>query len=533
DGVIIKGWSDKPVYLFIQDSKVEIKGASFLWGKSTVETQEVLKGLHGKDTKVAAIGPAGENLVSMAIVLADEDSAGSAGFGAVMGSKKVKAIAVKGGGKVVAAHPTKLDELKKYARELRRDAPTIWTAGYHSSFVEENPRFRKVACRGCISGCTRAIYKAEDGKKGKFTCQAPFVYLDNARRYYGKDNDVPFYAARLCDEYGLDITTMVGFIIWLWRCFRAGILTEESTGIPISKLGSFEFIDTLVRKISLRQGFGDILAQGVFQAAETVGGKDLFRGELSDTGIYYAYTPRLYLITGILYATEPRVPIQQLHEVSFLVHEWLEWYNRVDGAFLSTDVLRAIAKRFFGSEIAFDFSTYEGKALAAQIIQNREYAKECLILCDFSWPMRFVRHSANHIGDPTVESQILSAVTGKEIDETGLYQVGERVFNLQRAILVREGHQGRESDALPDSDYTLPLKYERGNPEGLVPGEGGEVISRMGAVVDREKFEKVKDEYYQRRGWDIRSGLQTRTKLEELGLSDVADKLEARGLVVS
>jgi hypothetical protein len=99
--------------------------------------------------------------------------------------------------------------------------------------------------------------------------------------------------------------------------------------------------------------------------------------------------------------------------------------------------------------------------------------------------------------------------------------------------LVREGHQGRESDALPDSDYTLPLKYERGNPEGLVPGEGGEVISRMGAVVDREKFEKVKDEYYQRRGWDIRSGLQTRTKLEELGLSDVADKLEARGLVVS
>jgi len=147
--------------------------------------------------------------------------------------------------------------------------------------------------------------------------------------------------------------------------------------------------------------------------------------------------------------------------------------------------------------------------------------------------MIFMKHSEDHVGDPTVESRILSAVTGRELDEEGLYRIGERVFNLQRAILAREGRKGRESDTLPETDYTVPLKPEWGNPEGLVPGHGGEVTSRKGAVVDREKFEKVKDEYYQLRGWDVETGLQTRTKLEELELHDIAEELEARGLLVS
>ena len=234
----------------------------------------------------------------------------------------------------------------------------------------------------------------------------------------------------------------------------------------------------------------------------------------------------------MLHATEPRTPIQQLHEVSFIVHGWLDWYNGVEGSFVSTDVLRAIAKRFFGGENAFDFSTYEGKALAAQMIQDREYAKECLILCDFSWPMRYVRYSEDHVGDPTVESKVLTAITGREIDEQGLYRIGERVFNLQRAILVREGHKGRESDSLSETDFTVPLKSDPGNPEVLVTGADGEVISRKGAVIDKEKFEDMKSEYYQLRGWDIKTGLQRKSKLEELDLSDIAEQLEERKLLV-
>ena len=115
----------------------------------------------------------------------------------------------------------------------------------------------------------------------------------------------------------------------------------------------------------------------------------------------------------------------------------MDWYNKVEGSFVSTDVLRAIAKRFFGGENAFDFSTYDGKALAAKMIQDREYAKECLILCDFSWPMRYIRHS-----------------------------------------------------------------------------------------------EDMKSEYYQLRGWDIRTGLQRRDKLLELDLSDIAEQLENKNVLV-
>ena len=534
DGVVVQGKADKPVYVLIQDGTAEIKDASFLWGKSTIETQGVLRAVHGKGTRVAAIGPAGENLATIAIVLADDDAAGSGGFGAVMGSKNLKAIVVRGSGKLVAAKPKRLEELRKYVRELRRDAPAVYACGLHEPFLEANPKMRKAACWGCVSGCARAIYRADDGKSGKFMCQTPLLYLNFAQKYYGEENDVPFYAVRLCDEYGLDATCAQALIIWLRRCVRAGVLTDEDIGLSFARLGSLEFIETLLRKISTREGFGDVLACGAVKAANIVGGeaKEQLRDDIYLTGQWYPYGPRLYILTGILYATEPRKPIQQLHEVSFLVHEWIDWYKQVEGAFVSTDVLRAIVKRFFGDETAFDFSTYEGKALAAQSIQDREYAKECLILCDFSWPMRYVKGSDDHIGDPTVEGKILSAVTGREVDEVGLCQIGERVFNLQRAVLVREGRKGREDDTIPETGYTVPLRLEFGNPDGLLPGRDGEAISRNGAVVDREKFERMKDEYYQLRGWDVKTGLQKKAKLEELGLHDIAEGLETRGLLV-
>lgn len=533
DGVVIVGKSDKPAYLFIRDGNVEIKDASFLWGKSTIETREILKGIHGKGTRVAAIGPAGEHLANIAVILADEDSTGSGGFGAVMGAKKLKAIAVQGSGKLVAAKPERLNELRKYVRELRRDAPTVYACGLHEPFLEGNPKMKKSACWGCISGCARAIYQAADGKKGKFMCQPPLLYLKFAQKYYGELNDIPFHAVRLCDEYGLDATAVQALLIWLYRCNRKGVITDEDIGISFSKLGSLEFIETLVRQVSYREGFGDILARGAVKAAGVLGeaAVEQLKDDIYRTGQWYPYGPRLYILTGLLYATEPRIPIQQLHEVSFLVHQWIDWYKKVDGAFVTTDVLRAIVKRFFGDETAFDFSTYNGKAMAARNIQDREYAKECLILCDFSWPMRYVRGTDDHIGDPTVEGKVLAAVTGREVDEAGLRRIGERVFNLQRAILVREGHKGREDDTIPETDYTVPLRLEFGNPDGLLPGEGGEAISRNGAVVDREKFEEMKDEYYQLRGWDVKTGLQTKTKLEELGLHDIAEALEARGLL--
>jgi aldehyde:ferredoxin oxidoreductase len=121
-------------------------------------------------------------------------------------------------------------------------------------------------------------------------------------------------------------------------------------------------------------------------------------------------------------------------------------------------------------------------------------------------------------------------VTGREISEQELYRIGERVFNLQRAILAREGHFGKDEDQLPETWYDKPLRGDPTNPECLVPGKNGEALSRKGAVVDRADFERTRDEYYRLRGWDPVTGLQSGARLEELGLIGVADGLSQKRL---
>ncbi len=537
DGIVVQGKSDKPVYLFIKDGVAEIRDAADLWGKGSIEVRGILKERHGREIRVAATGPAGDNMVPTAIVLADDEATGSSGFGAVMGSKKLKAIAVGGSGKVTVSNPERLQELRKYARDLRREAPTIYSCAYRDPIVFRNPRLKKFACYGCVSGCIRGVYQAENGNRGKFMCWGVSFYSPYVQRYYGKWNEVPFHANQLCDQYGIDLGAIDVTMRWLDNCYKAGILTDESTGIPISKLGSLEFIETLLKKMSRKEGFGEIIAQGVLKAAEIVGNgaKEQMPPIWHKNQIDQHYDPREYIITGLLYAMEPRQAMALLHEISTLLLQWVDWCKDVNNSYMSTDVFRAIAKRFFGSELAVDFSTYDGKALAVKKIQDRTFAKECLILCDFTWPIKEVKHSEDHVGDPSLESKILSAVTGKEVDEEGLYRIGEKVFNFQRAILVREGHKGREGDNLAEYNYTTPLAHGRlvsGNPSYVLPGKDGEIIFRDGVVVDRKKFEKLKDEYYQLRGWDIPTGLQTKAKLAEFGLQDVARDLEARGLVV-
>jgi len=523
DAIVVQGKSDKPVYLYIHDGVAELKDASALWGKGTVETREILKGELGSSVKVVAIGPAGENMVTTASLLADNDASGSGGLGAVMGSKRLKAVVVKGTRKgVKIAQPERLRELTRYFRGLGKGVFIAWG----TDFMVTGAKAKKDPCYGCLGNCLRVMYRGEDGRRGKFMCQSAAFYQLWAYRYYGEQNDVPFYANRLCDDYGLDTWALEAMLAWLYRCYRAGLISEENIGLPMSKLGSLEFIETLVRMISLREGFGDILAQGLDKAVNATGSEAASQVRHIDP-----YEPRLYITTALLWAMEPREPIQELHEVGLPLAQWVSWAKGIEGAYVSSDVVRAIAKRFWGNEAAADLSTCEGKAVAGKRIQDRQYAKECLILCDWVFPVMDSKNTEDHVGDPSLESKILSAVTGDEVDEQSLYRIGERVFNLQRAILVREGHRAREDDKLPDEWHTMPLKKGVLDPECLVPGKHGEVTSRIGAVVDRQEFEKLKDEYYQLRRWDIVTGLQSRGILEELGLKDIAEDLEPRGLI--
>ncbi len=532
DAMLVQGKSDQPIYLLIQDGTVEFKEASAFRGRGAIETREALKADLGNSASVAAIGPAGENMVTFATLLADNDAVGSAGMGAVMGSKNLKAIAVRGapGKKMPVARP---DELRELTTRFSGFGTELMSVVGTMQFRITGPQTEKAPCYGCLGNCLRRNYQPASGQKGKFMCQPATFYRPMAEGYYGPGLDVPFHAARLCDDYGLDTMALSMIVLWLYRCLRAGILTDADTGISTSKLGSIEFIETLVKKISLREGFGDTMANGLLEAAGRVGngaGEQIIR-YLSKAGMPNITDPRLYVTTEMLHAMEPRPPQVQLREISVVITRWIAWLKGIPNINVSTDTVRRIARSFWGSEEAADFSTHEGKALAARMIQDREYAKECLVLCSFLWPVLDIANSDDHAGDPTLESQILSAVVGNNMDEGGLYRIGERILNLHRAIMVRDGHRGKEDDTIPDVWFSAPLKGDAVNPDCLVPGKDGQPLSRRGAVVDRTEFDRTRAEYYHLRHWDAGTGLQTRDTLRELDLDDVAEELAQRGLL--
>ena len=530
DGLVFHGSSENPVYLKIDDETVEIKDASDLAGKGTIVTREMLKDKLDKSYRVVAIGPAGENKVIFASILADADSSGSGGLGAVMGAKNLKAVAVRGSQNIDVADRDNVAELRKKIRKMK---------GGPVDGVRLMPGpYEKNICFGCISGCIRNSYTEKGGQTGKSMCQSDLFYFVRAFRYYKEGTDVPFRATKLCDDFGVDTYPIEMAIKWLDRCKKSGLLNDESTDLPLSKIGSEEFIQNLVRKISLREGIGDQLAEGIRKTAVSMG--EAFEGMITDymgkTDAMQVYDPRLYLTTGLFWAMEPRLPIAQLHEISRPMGMWAAKASNTDfmglspeNNFMTSEVVRKIGEKFWGSEIAADFSTYEGKALAALKIQNRQSFNESLVLCDMSWPIIYSPLIPNYVGDPSMGEKIFSAVTGIDMDEEKMDRFAQRIFNTQRADQIRDGHRGRQDDVLGEFHFTTGIKRDFINENCIVPGKSGEVLSRKGMTLDREEFEKMKDEYYTLRGWDMKTGLPTRNRLEDLDLKGVADGLEKEG----
>jgi len=532
DAVVVKGKSDKPVYLLIENGASIVRDASFLWGKGAIQARETLVEQLGNSASVVAIGPGGENQAAMACLIASDDASGGGGMGAVMGSKNLKAIAVHGTRKKLhGAQPERVKELTQEFLRLFTLSP-VATAGDVALRIM-GPRTTKAPCYGCMGDCLRRNYRSEDGKAGKFMCQSATFYQQLAEMHYGPGHEVPFKANKLCDEYGLDTMSVALAVIWLMRCARAGLVTDESVGIPVSKLGTMEFIETLVKSIALRRGFGDTLAQGIEVAARHVGpaAVDKLLPYLSKAELPNAIDARLYTMVWIPLAMEPKPPLGHTHEITRVILRWIQWRRGEEGGYVSNEVFRRIAARCWGSEDAAHLSGTTGMARAATIMQDRQYAQECLILCSFLWPVTDSEFTSDHLGDPSLESKLLSAVTGHETSEEDLHRIGERVFNLHRAIFLREGHRGIADDRLPEVWHTVPLRSDMTNPEMLVPGKGDEAVSRKGQVVDQQDFERMREEYYRLRHWDPSSGLPVRTTLNRLGLDDVADGLQSVGLL--
>ncbi|MDY0041681.1 MAG: aldehyde ferredoxin oxidoreductase N-terminal domain-containing protein [Desulforhabdus sp.] len=529
DGIVVTGRSEKPVYLFVRNGEAQVVDASSLWGKGTYKVRDILKEKHGRNVRFVTTGPAGENMCRSANLITDNEGSATGGFGAVMGSKKLKAIAVVGTGGPSVAHPEDLKELNKLAIRLNKRDPLVPPFP-----AEQVRRVGQSSCHQCGLDCKyRNFYRTASGKEVLRKCQSMFVYFPWVMRKPGESAETALDATGICNDLSICTMEMANVVDWLERCYKAGYLTDKETGLEISKLGTLEFFQQLADMIARREGFGDLLAEGLLRAGERLGeaAKTYFSNEVSGVGAGATYSAREYLTNGLLYALEPRQPIAMLHEISWLIGQWVMHHDNPKSSPVSSDVFRVAAVRFWGHERAWDLNTEQGKAMAAARIIDRTYAKDSLLLCDSAWPIMVSWNTPDKVGDPTIESRILAAVTGIEMDEAGLRECGERIFNLQRGILLREGRRPKTDDVPKEFNFVDPVETVFMNPEVIVPGPGEEVVSRKGKILERDVFERMRKEFYELRGWDAESGLQKLETLERLGLTDVAQTLRGAGLI--
>lgn len=528
DGIVVTGRAEGARYLRVSNGRAEIRDASDLWGKGVYQVRDILRQRHGDKVRFVTTGVAGENLCRSATLMTDHEGSATGGFGAVMGAKNLKAIAVTGAGRPAVAHPETLSELNRLTVHLNKRGSLKVPLPR-----EQMQHMGKASCYQCGLDCFRGLFRTASGREVVRKCQSMIFYMPWVMGRAGEEFEAAVDATQVCNDLSLCTMEMENILRWLSDCHRSGCLTEKETGVEISEIGSREFLERLASMIARREGFGDVLAEGLLRAGKHVDQEAVahFTENVSGVGFGESYSPRQYVTHALLYALEPRQPMPMLHEVSFLIARWLLHRLKPELSSTTAEVFRASARRFWGSEKAWDLTTYEGKALAAVRIQDRTYVKDSLVLCDFAWPLMVSLNTPDHVGDPTLESRLFTAVTGMATDEAGLNLYGERIFNLQRAILLREGWQPGESDVPAAFNFSEPVQTDPLNPHLLVPGPTEEPASVKGNVLDRKKYEQMREEYYRLRGWDPGSGLQKSGTLERLDLSDLAEDLKEKGLL--
>jgi len=525
DAVILEGETDRPVYVYIDRASVEFHDAAELWGMDTYTAQKHLKGTHGDQVQVVCIGPAGENRSRIATIISETGfSSGKSGFGAVMGSKKVKAIAVNGGGgQIHVARPGRLVNLAAHYRELLGYNPMReWTVGYrppnyHQRFYR---KYRKgnASCFGCTLQCF-AFIKVPGLDASQVHC-INYYYMKPAYDFYGEtlegDRTV-WQSVVMSNKLGLCTFEMAGFVPWLKDIFDAGVLDEKSSGLPLSQLGSRQYIETLLQNIAHRKGIGDLLAEGAPRAARMI--PDAWPA-------YEKYYPahgqaehdsvRDYPAIALLWALDSRDPMIDHHAYRHLAVSRQQW-PKPHG--ISSEQAKAVSQAVFGTETAIDHGTYAEKAKAVAYCQNRSAVIDSLVLCDFLFPIFISQSREDRMGDTAAESKLLSAVTGSDIDEKELNGIGERIWNLLRAIMVREGRTKQE-------DTLHPANFQKVDTPPETTRHSAAIISLDHTQpIQLEDFETAKAEYYAIRGWDPKTGRPTRKTLLDLDLKEVADGL--------
>jgi aldehyde:ferredoxin oxidoreductase len=341
---------------------------------------------------------------------------------------------------------------------------------------------------------------------------------------YGREDEplkTVFDAPTLANEYSIGTFELQSMIEWLYACYRSSALTEAETGLPLSRIGTREFLEKLLHAIAYREGFGDILAEGMMRVRDKVSDKAraMFHHSVAPIGMHDGVPPRAFIAHALLYPFENRMHPISVHEMGYVHMPWRMHQDDPQSSPVSPEVFLKIARAFWGSEAAADQTTYEGKAMAARNIQNRTYLRDSLGLCDYVWPITYSLSKPDHVGDPDLEGRIFTAVTGIPAGELKPY--AERIFNMQRYIFVREGHHVPGDDYPPDFNFTVPLRANVHGAGMIMPGPGAKAVDMTDNILDRDKCAAMLKEYYNLRGWDEKTGLPTAETLASLGMADM------------
>jgi len=517
DGLIVQGKAERPLVLVVFDNKVRLVDARDLWGRDAFETQKALTRTYGKGTRALCIGPAGENRVHFAAIVSDSGyAAAKTGMGAVMGSKNLKAIVVKGSQGLRVARPEEFITHVQEARRLLRNHPMRDWASQGPiegqwEFAKRH-RVKYASCFCCPVAC-RSFVRMPGFDGGEVMCLSQY-YLN-----LGTENDEAAWTGKvLSDQMGLCQYTLFDLILWLVEEFKAGNITEKETGIAWSQLGTKKFIEDFLHRVAYREGFGDVIADGPVAVFRHLGEKtrDGYESHFPARSQAEHYSVRAYPLVLMQWAMGSRDPLSGAHDWTVLVY-WsgMNWPRTQKGA-LSPEQLKAIGKQVYGSEASVDAFTYEDKARVATIIQNRSSLKNSLVLCDWScFPiLSSINNPPEFKGDPDMERKLYCAATGQDFDDKDWLRIGERIVNLERCLMVREGRR-KEHDTVGEFHFRVP--------ETAVPP--WEKPQPVPPVANKEKFAAMREEFYRIRGWDPETGVPTRSKLEELQLADVAQGL--------
>jgi aldehyde:ferredoxin oxidoreductase len=513
DAIIIEGKAANPVYLWIDDDKVEIRDASHLWGKATNEVEKQIQDEIGDNrVRVAQIGPAGEKLVRYACIFNDlNHTYGRGGHGAVMGSKMLRAVAVRGHQPLPLANPDKIREVAKWCADnkilsqMRTDHGTagglislnmigqLPTRNFQEGQFEgagdidgmkmtETILVGKGKCYACPIDCKREVevgppYNVDSVYGGpEYETVAALGSLCGV-----SDLKAIAKGHQICQAYGLDTISTGNSIAFAMECFGKGILTEKDTGGVELKFGNAEAMMTMVEMIAKREGLGDTLAEGVKRAAEKIGhGAAEYAIEVKGQEVPM-HDPRGKAGTGLGYATSPTGADH--------VHNILDFMFSFEGPIIEQMKPLGIQEPLSPLELS------PAKVRMLQYFSTWIHFMNCAVMCIFP---------------PFNSGQILQLVSGATGWNASLWEamkVGERAIALARVFNAREGFTAKD-DIIPDRFYQA---YNSGPLQGI--------------EISREAMQQALQTYYKMAGWDPERAAPTAEKLHELDLSWAVEEL--------